>query len=81
MALLDNIWVRLQFLQYGHFPHGSGGNSLIFILQLYFFESHQTPLNIVTSLEDNPVSSFPYSLKSFVALFPLHSGYSTNRLI
>lgn len=39
-GVLDDVGVRLQFLEDGYLPHGGGGNALILVLQLDLLNRH-----------------------------------------
>lgn len=66
----------LQFFEDGYFPHGSGGNSLIFVFQLDLLNCHIVLEDGVACLEDNPVGAFSQSLTLLVAFLDLAVHFS-----
>lgn len=54
--------MRLQFLEDGDLTHGSGGDSLVLVLEFDLLECHQLVCNCILGPEDHAVRAFSQPL-------------------
>lgn len=67
--------MRLEFLEDGDLPHGSGWDALIFVLEFDFFEGDNFLGVSVSSLENDSISALP---DRFNSLIVVHIQFTTD---